>query len=777
MNRIAALVCLSFAASGRADESLVDRIRKFDLKAVVAQDPTAAWSQDVRARRDAVNLADRKAWAAVGSKEEWEKFKAPRLGALRDSLGELPPPPEKLAIHKTRTIRGDGFKIDNLIYETRPGFFVTANLYGPDKTWAKMPGILIVTSHHNPKTQGELQDMGMTWARLGCLVLVPDQIGHGERRNHPFTDAGKYPGPFKVGRQDYYFRYYEALQLHLIGDSLMGWMVNDYMRGVDVLLSQPGIDKGAIVLLGSVAGGGDPAAVTAALDPRIAAVVPYNFGGPQPETRFPLPEEAEARFNYMGGGSWESTRGLRLSGQGGFLPWVIVGAAAPRGLIYGHEFAWDAAKDPVWARLRKIYGFYNAPDMLSSTHGRGAVTGKPPEATHCNNIGPMHRKQMYPTLKKWFGIAEPDMDYQKRLPSEDLQCWTEEARKTYHARQLWETAADVGEQRSKRVRAADADAANRGLGAMGLRRRWTRLLGSTSSSPEAHFEVKRIAKPLTVEAGVRQGGIVSYCLIPPENGKRGEKYALVVTFCQGGIQATATERARAVAALLESGIAVCLAEFRGMRTKGDRGRSSASTSLSATEQMLGLTVLGQQLRELRELLAHLRKHEAVDGKRIALWGDSLAKINPPDRLLDVPLDADKMPDLAEPGSALLALLGGLFEEDVCAIYGRGGLVSYRSVLRSPFVYVPHDAVVPGAPTAGDWTDIAAALAPRSVRLEALVDGRNRRVTHEEIEKAYAPARAAFQKTADRLSLDSEPCSPEILARWFAAVLNISPQKD
>ena len=35
-----------------------------------------------------------------------------------------------------------------------------------------MPGLLIVHSHHRDKTHGELQDMGMTWARAGCLVLV-----------------------------------------------------------------------------------------------------------------------------------------------------------------------------------------------------------------------------------------------------------------------------------------------------------------------------------------------------------------------------------------------------------------------------------------------------------------------------------------------------------------------------------------------------------------------------------------------------------------------------
>ena len=61
------------------------------------------------------------------------------------------------------------------------GLWVTANLYLPAAPRPRMPGIVIVHSLHRPKTQAELQDMGMLWARAGCAVLIPDQIGYGER--------------------------------------------------------------------------------------------------------------------------------------------------------------------------------------------------------------------------------------------------------------------------------------------------------------------------------------------------------------------------------------------------------------------------------------------------------------------------------------------------------------------------------------------------------------------------------------------------------------------
>ena len=85
--------------------------------------------------------------------------------------GPVPPAPPGLKVHLTRTLEGDGYRIEDLVFESRPGLVVTANLYAPARTPRSMPGILISHSHHNPKDQGELQDMGMTWARNGCTVL------------------------------------------------------------------------------------------------------------------------------------------------------------------------------------------------------------------------------------------------------------------------------------------------------------------------------------------------------------------------------------------------------------------------------------------------------------------------------------------------------------------------------------------------------------------------------------------------------------------------------
>jgi hypothetical protein len=93
------------------------------------------------------------------------------------------------------------------------------------------------------------------------------------------------------------------------------------------------------------------------------------------------------------------------------------------------------------------------------------------------------------------------------------------------------------------------------------------------------------------------------------------------------------------------------------------------------------------------------------------------------------------------------------------------------LLDSPFLYVPHDAVVPGALTIGDLCDVAAALAPRPLRLAGLVDGGNRRVSAERLNKDLAPTRAGYEsaKAIDRLVIDASR-DPAEAARWLLSQL-------
>lgn len=682
-----------------------------------AKDLPKMMGADAKRRMQEANLRESRLFAAVTTRADWEKYRDVRIQQLKQSLGAWPDPPKDMRVVVTRELDGDGFIIRNLVYESRPGLWVSANLYLPANRPERMPGILISHSHHTAKTHDELQDMGMTWARSGVAVLVPDHLGHGERRQHDFVTVKDYDKPFRVSRQDYYFRYNSNLQLSAVGESLMGWMVWDLMRGVDVLLKQESIDKDRIILLGAVAGGGDPAGVTAALDSRIACVVPFNFGGWQPESRgF---ENPDRDFPWFGEGYWESTRGLRNGARDGFAHFVIVGSVAPRKVIYAHEFAWDAKTDPAWPRLHKIFNFYDAKDSLRVVHGAGKVTGPGgAENTHCTHIGAVHRRGIYPAFKEWFGMPVPE-EYSKRRPAVELSCWTEAARKELKPRKLHEILpqlrSDLPSPPELLTMKAD-DAYDL------IRKEWAKRLGNLEPFPEPKVIEEKTEKlprgtfsrfALEVEPGI----VVPLILIAPTDAKG--KSPVVVMVAQSGKAGFLRERGDVIAALLKAGIAVCLADVRGTGETAPASsaeRGSARTSVSQTNLILGQTVIGSQMRDLRTVLRWLACRAAIDGKKIALWGDSFAQTNPPCVRAAVPLDA-ALPAISETGAEKLVDLTGLFEP-VAAVHGRGGthILPRVSLLETPYLYHPHDAVVPGEYVtigrgfvaqpwnAGEWVD-------------------------------------------------------------------------
>lgn len=728
------LVSIAAADEASDKEAVAKQLQQLDSRVIVLgtvrQPPLAAMlSRHAEARLRAANRADREAWERIKSLQDWQAFREQRMQALQKSLGNFPAVANDLKVRVAGSHAGDGFRVDNLVYISRPGLLVTANLYRPSDRdqgeLKKLPGIILCHSHQSTKHSGWRQDMAMTWARAGCVVLVPDHLGHGERRQHPFGGEGQH---------DYHFRYDAALQLQLVGESLMGWLVWDLKRGVDVLLAQPHVDSKRILLISEPAGGGDVAAVTAALDQRITCAMVQNFGGPQPETPYPLPSDAEESFAYAGSGSWESTRNLRLSARAGFLPWSIVAAIAPRQLIYYHEFYWDREQDPVWKRLQQVFRWHESGESLVGLAGRGFVVGSAPENTHWL---PENRALLYPVLERWQQIPNPKQEYSQRLPEADLHCLTPEVSREFGAQPLH---AIVNQLVTKRIEAAKQKRAALPSPALHTQwqQHWRELLGPESSStPNVIGEpLVETARDLSIERiQLRtEPGIVVPVLLLRSTNTRDQKLPLVIGLAQQGKQAFLKHRAEVLAELLSSGSAVCLLDVRGTGETSpgeDRGRRSVATSVSASELMLGQTVLGGQLHDVRAVLQHLRSRADLDSQRTALWGESFTPLNAQDVRFELPHTSADRPASPEPLGGVLALLTALFEAEVRAVYVQRGLADFRSALNTPFCYLPHDAVIPGVLVHGDLPDLANCLAPRKVWLQNSVDAVNRAGAAEE----------------------------------------------
>ncbi len=203
-------------------------------------------------------------WQPPASAEEWRRKRRGKEAAFRRAIGlEVLPPRSPLnARVLARHDLGD-YTIENVIFESRPGFPVTANLYrARTAPPGKRAAVLCPIGHYLSagKANADVQARCIKLARMGFVVLVYDAIGQGERLapGNIHHDAG-----------------YALLPL---GETIAGWMVWDSMRAIDYLLTLRDVDPARIGVTGN-SGGGLNTLFTAALDARVraAAVVGFTF--------------------------------------------------------------------------------------------------------------------------------------------------------------------------------------------------------------------------------------------------------------------------------------------------------------------------------------------------------------------------------------------------------------------------------------------------------------------------------------------------------------------
>ena len=266
---------------------------------------------------------------------------------------------------------------------------------------------------------------------------------------------------------------------------------------------------------------------------------------------------------------------------------------------------------------------------------------------------------------------------------------------------------------------------------------------------------------------VEENNFIRLQLLWP-SGLDNTKPPVVIGFAQEGNLRLKRERRRLIHSLLGQKVVVCLTELRGI---GDgrhgelyRGRISSSAGVAATSLMLGESLLSSRVRDLRTVIAYLSHREDVDRSRVGLWGDSLAATNAVGNELAVPLDATPYPERGEPLGGVAALFTALCEPHIQAVYVHGGLMSYAALLDEPFVYQPADSIIRGLLRIADLPDIAAALAPRPLWMEGLVDGCNRQVSRKQVEETYHLARASYAQAEkpDRFSIEIENASVDTI---------------
>src|SRR5204862_4234843 len=92
------------------------------------------------------------------------------------------PPRTPLNPRVTGKVERAAYTIEKVLFESRPGFLVTANLYVPKGKAFPLPGVVGACGHSvTGKGEAAYQSFAQGLARMGYVVLIFDPIGQGER--------------------------------------------------------------------------------------------------------------------------------------------------------------------------------------------------------------------------------------------------------------------------------------------------------------------------------------------------------------------------------------------------------------------------------------------------------------------------------------------------------------------------------------------------------------------------------------------------------------------
>src|SRR5262245_8660371 len=196
-----------------------------------------------------------------------------RQKALRDKLLEaLGGFPERTPLNArvTGTLKGDGYTVEKVIYESRPGHHVTANFYLP-KGKGPFPGVLMPIGHSsNGKAADYVQRGCILLAKNGIAALAYDPIGQGERRQL-FDDSGKPAVPGSTTEHTLV-----GVGALLVGSNTATYRIWDGIRSLDYLAGRPEVDPKKLGCTGC-SGGGTLTSYLMALDDRIVAAAPSCY--------------------------------------------------------------------------------------------------------------------------------------------------------------------------------------------------------------------------------------------------------------------------------------------------------------------------------------------------------------------------------------------------------------------------------------------------------------------------------------------------------------------
>ena len=627
--------------------------------------------------------------AAVGERQRWARE------AFWKLIGGMP---ERTALN-ARTLGSferPGYRVEKVLYESRPGLHISANLYIPAAARPPFPGVLFQMGHStNGKAAETYQRCCQGLVKQGYLVLAFDPMGQGERIYYP--DGSGTRSRFSADNE----HNHPGRQMLLIGDTSTRFQVWDAVRSLDYLAAHPSVDPQRLASTGQ-SGGGTLTMLLIAADDRLAAAAVCSG----------ITENvACANFNPPGSTD-DAEQDFVGSGPLGFDRWDLFYPLAPKPLLISvsdHDYFGTYSPSYIssgweeYQKLKKVYEVLGHGDHLA-----WADTPLP------HGLSYDSRLSVYSWFNHWLkGDTRRVEQEPETAPEPDQVLWVSPSGnvvRSFHG----ETPYSLLRAEAAKIHPAPLPldrllSVERPLAEAGGARGSTVL----RSVPSHAIRIEALDIPATAHVWVPAW------LFLPAGGDRSKP---VVISLEPAGRNVRWQESGLYQSLAQAGYVVCVPDLRGvgdLAPEYGRGAARHSRAHEAEDEyawsslILGRSLVGQRVTDVLAVAQAMRRHPAAQDRRIVVA--ALQKMTVP------------------------ALFAAALDANIQAVYLAGGLASYRSVVEAEQYNVPLVNFVPHVLEHTDLPEVAASLAPRRVILAGAVGASGAAMSAAEARQLYAQA--------------------------------------
>jgi cephalosporin-C deacetylase-like acetyl esterase len=608
---------------------------------------------------------------------------------MLDDLGGFP---ERTPLNArvVGVVQRPAYKIEKVIFESQPQFYVTANLYLPTTGHPPYPAILFPLGHEpGGKANPTWQQMLGSLATKGFVALTWDPIGQGERLQMYDEDLQE----SKTGDSTTEHTVV-GTQCLLIGDHLARYTIWDGIRALDYLLSRPEVDPTRVGLTGN-SGGGTHTAYIAALDDRIQVAAPSCY-----ITSWRL------MLDTIGPQDAEQTFPLWLRDGFDYPDYLYAFAPKPYLLLSAiRDFFPIAGARETFAEALRVYSAIGAKEKLGMF-----------EADDGHGYSKPRRLAAYQWFGRWLkGIDDKDPEPQiEKATPEELRCTPTGQVSTSLG---GETVFTLNQKRLERL-------ANRRTQPGELPRKVQELIHytppSTSLQVKSYGTISRSGyhiEKLTYES--ESGIVIPSLLFVPDGGN--EKKAAVLMVSGDGKKASAPDAEQ----LVTSGMVVLSIDARGfgetqVNTDVDRREFDnyfGDFKDAMTALLVGKTMAGMRALDITRGIDLLSARQNIDRDKIYVYGKK--------------------------GGSIPALYAAVLDRRIRKVVLEGMLSSYNSVVKNKIHRQVFESVVPGALKFYDLPDLVASLAPRKVLIVSGTNSLGHELPANAVRKEYSQVIEAY----------------------------------